>query len=73
MSKNMHVDPDTESAGRDVMLTAAEAADYAGVSVQTIKRAVKAGKIAEMRTPGGHLRFHRSDVDAMLRGHAATA
>lgn len=57
-------DTDTYSEGE--LLTTREAAKVAHVSVITIRRAVEAGKITPLRTPGGHFRFRRSDVDALL-------
>ena len=36
------------------------------VSVRTIRRWEAAGKISAIRLPGGHRRFHRADIDALL-------
>lgn len=60
----MPTDTDTYAEGE--LLTTREAAKVAHVSVITIRRAVEAGKLSPLRTPGGHFRFRRSDVDALL-------
>ena len=56
----------------DELLTTAEVASLARISKMTVTRAVKAGRITPLRTPGGHFRFRRSDVDALL-GQRVTA
>ena len=43
-----------------------EAAKLIGVSIDTLKRWEKAGRIKASRTPSGHRRFTRSDVLALL-------
>ena len=48
------------------LLTVGEAATTAGVHVDTIKRWEKAGLITSLRTPVGHRRFRRSDVEALM-------
>lgn len=50
----------------DDLLTSAEAAKIGNVSKITIHRAVKAGKLTPLRTPGGHFRFRRSDIEKLL-------
>ncbi len=47
-------------------LTVGESAQLIGVSVDTLKRWEKAGRITSLRTPTGHRRFRRSDVEALL-------
>ncbi len=47
-------------------LTIGESAQLIGVSVDTLKRWKKAGRIASLRTPTGPRRFRRSDVEALL-------
>ncbi|MCB2413682.1 helix-turn-helix domain-containing protein [Demequina sp. TTPB684] len=49
------------------LLTTGEAAGLVGVSVDTIKRWEKAGHITSGRTPNGHRRFRRSDVERLLK------
>jgi len=60
----------TDTYSPDELLTTAEVAELAGVSKITITRAVKAGRITPLRTPGGHFRFRRGDVDALLSGES---
>jgi excisionase family DNA binding protein len=43
-----------------------EAAELLGVSVGTILNWSNAGKLAAKRTPGGHRRFRRGDVEAVI-------
>ena len=47
-------------------LSPAEAGRLIGVHEDTIKRWVRDGKLAAFRTPGGWLRFRRSDLDTFL-------
>lgn len=55
----------------DDLLTTSQAAHEANVSMITIRRAVEAGKLHPLRTPGGHFRFRRSDLEAMMNGASA--
>lgn len=64
MVRSMPADTDTYLG--DELLTTREASKVAHVSVATIRRAVDAGKLIPLRTPGGHFRFRRSDVEALL-------
>ena len=43
------------------------------VSVRTIRRWEAAGKLSAIRLPGGHRRFHRADIDALLDPEHRTA
>ncbi|XTP37143.1 excisionase family DNA-binding protein [Mycobacterium sp. TJFP1] len=54
------------------LLSVGEAAALAGVHVDTIKRWEKAGRIAALRTPVGHRRFRRADVEKLLTAEAAS-
>lgn len=47
-------------------LAPAPAADYIGVHVQTLKRWAREGRIGGFRTPGGHWKFAKADLDAFL-------
>lgn len=49
------------------MLTPAQVALLLNVDVQTVARWAREGKIDAVRTPGGHRRYRRSDVEAMLK------
>ena len=53
-------------------LTPAQAANALGVSIDTLRRWEKAGKITVRRTPGGQRRFPTSEVDR-LRGMTTDA
>lgn len=48
-----------------------EAAKFCGVTVGTVRNWEKQGLIKAVRTPSGHRRFRRSDVDALLSGQAS--
>ncbi|MCG7596302.1 helix-turn-helix domain-containing protein [Mycobacterium sp. PSTR-4-N] len=52
----------------DELLPPAQSAQLIGVSVDTLKRWEKSGRITAVRTPTGHRRFWRSDVLALLTG-----
>jgi diguanylate cyclase (GGDEF)-like protein/excisionase family DNA binding protein len=49
------------------------AADLLGVSITTLRRWSDAGKIPCYRSAGGHRRFRRSDIDAIIAGQARGA
>jgi excisionase family DNA binding protein len=49
------------------LLTVAEVAKRLHVSKQAVRRWIADGKIAAMRTPGGHYRIRAADADAALR------
>lgn len=53
------------------LLSVGEAALLAGVHVDTIKRWEKAGRISSLRTPNGHRRYRRGDVEALLTTEAS--
>jgi excisionase family DNA binding protein len=57
------------SAG-EPLLTPGEAAERWRVDVKTLTRWAKAGKLHSVRTLGGHRRFYKSEVEALLRGEA---
>lgn len=48
------------------LLSSTQAAATAGISLSTLFRAEKAGRITPLRTPGGHRRYRCSDVEALL-------
>lgn len=50
------------------LLTTAEVATMFRVDPKTVTRWSKAGRIASLRTPGGHRRYREADVQALLRG-----
>src|SRR5687767_6842212 len=50
------------------LLTPAEVAALLYVDPKTVSRWAMAGKIRSIRTPGGHRRFLRSEIVAMIAG-----
>ena len=50
------------------LLTMAEVADIFRVSKQAIRTWTNSGKLPCIRTPGGHRRFRREDVEKMISG-----
>lgn len=54
----------------DSLLSTADAAALAGVGPTAIKRWADSGLLACVRTAGGHRRFPRSAVEALIRGRA---
>lgn len=50
------------------LLTAGEVAELFKVSTVTVGVWADQGKLPFFRTPGGHRRFKRSDVDAFIEG-----
>lgn len=53
------------------LLTPAEVGAMFRVDSKTVTRWANAGRIASIRTPGGHRRFRESEVRALLRGPGA--
>ena len=53
-------------------VTASQLAALCQVDLKTIHNWADRGKIEHFRTPGRHLRFHQSDVDAFLVKHGYT-
>lgn len=62
---------DTDTYRGDELLTPAQAIAVAHISKSTLLRAEDAGKISALRTPGGHRRYRRADVEALLTKPAA--
>ena len=54
-------------------LTTTQAARVLGVSKRTVCRMVNAGELPTRRTPGGHARIARDDLDAILHGDLAAS
>lgn len=48
-------------------LTSGAVAKIFGVTPETVTNWADEGKLPSFRTPGGHYRFRRADVDAFLR------
>lgn len=51
-------------------LTPSQVADLFSVSITTVGKWADEGKLPHFRTPGGQRRFHREDVERVLRGEA---
>lgn len=56
----------------DQLLTPAEVAAILFVDPKTVTRWARAGKLDAIRTPGGHRRYLKSDVLAIMRGQHAS-
>ena len=63
--------PNQNDAEASELLTIGEAARILGVSVDTIRRWERDGKITGTRTLGGQRRFRRDIVEALTNGDAA--
>ena len=50
----------------DELLTPGDVAELFGVGLTTVARWADNGRLDSIRTPGGHRRFRRADVDALL-------
>lgn len=57
----------------DELLPPASSAGLIGVSVDTLKRYEKQGRIKSVRTPLNHRRYWRSEVLALLSSDEASA
>ena len=55
------------------LLSVGESAALIGVHVDTLKRWEQDGRITALRTPSGHRRFRRSDVEALLTSEASAS
>jgi len=56
--------PKTESD----ILTTAQTAKILGVSVRTAQLLIEGGSVPSWKTPGGHRRVYRADVEALIEG-----
>ncbi len=54
------------------LMTPAEVAQAFGVDPKTVARWARSGKLSHMRTLGGHRRYLRSEVEALLKPPGAT-
>jgi excisionase family DNA binding protein len=57
----------------DDLLTSSQAGDLLGVTDASIRRYANDGKLPHQVTPGGHRRFRRSDVLALIAAEPAVA
>lgn len=53
-------------------LTLGQAAQYLGVAQSTIRKWTDSGRVPAFKTPGGHRRFRRRDLDAFLDNSGQT-
>jgi excisionase family DNA binding protein len=51
-----------------ILMTPGEVAEVLRVDVKTVGRWATSGRLASLKTPGGHRRFLREEVEALLRG-----
>ena len=58
-----------EKARKDI-LTTADTARLLGVSVRTAQLLIEGGSIPSWKTPGGHRRVYRADIEALIEGRA---
>lgn len=59
-------------ARADEMLTPADVALMMGVSAKSVARWAKDGRLPSVRTPGGHHRFRRGDIEEYLETGGVT-
>lgn len=57
---------DRDAYPEDELLSPAQALKVAHISRSTLLRAEQSGLISPYRTPGGHRRYRRGDLDALL-------
>lgn len=58
----------SELPEEDRLLTPGEVGEIFRVDPKTVGRWAADGKLAAIRTPGGHRRYRTSDVEALLKG-----
>ena|SRR5436190_12688399 len=51
---------------QDEWLTLGQAAKYLGVAQSTMRKWTDSGRVGSFKTPGGHRRYRRSDLDQFL-------
>lgn len=59
--------------GTPDIMTAPEVARAWNAAAETVGVWARTGKLPAFRTPGGHWRFHRADVEAALNGQDGTS
>jgi excisionase family DNA binding protein len=53
--------------GKELM-TPSEVAEVLRVDAKTVTRWAERGLVRSIKTPGGHNRFYRTDIDAIVNG-----
>jgi excisionase family DNA binding protein len=61
------VEPTPDPAEPEELLTPAEVAAMFRVNPKTVTRWARAGKISAIRTLGGHRRFRKTEIEALLK------
>ena len=56
------------SDARPEWLTLGQAATYVGVAQSTMRKWTDLGRVSSFKTPGGHRRYRRSELDQFLEG-----
>lgn len=56
----------------EALLSPADVAKVFGVDSKTVTRWAKAGRLASIRTPGGHRRYRETEVEALLQSNTQT-
>jgi len=69
IKKGAHVAAVREKAESEPLLTPSEVATLFRVDPKTVTRWAKAGKLASIRTLGGHRRYRESEVRLLLEGN----
>ncbi|MBX6385915.1 MAG: helix-turn-helix domain-containing protein [Microbispora sp.] len=54
------------------LLTSGEVAAIFRVDPKTVARWAKAGRIGSIRTAGGHRRYRKAEIDALLHGESVS-
>lgn len=55
------------------ILTTADAARLLGVSIRTAQLLIEGGSVPSWKTPGGHRRVYRRDIDTLIEGRRSQA
>jgi excisionase family DNA binding protein len=58
---------------QEALLTPSEVATLFRVDPKTVTRWAQTGKVASLRTLGGHRRYRESDIRALLEGQSTAA
>lgn len=61
----------TERSNGEYLVPIGEAARLLGVSVDTLRRWAREGRIPVITMPSGHRKFHREDIEALKKPGAA--
>jgi excisionase family DNA binding protein len=64
MGKSRDKNPDEKRGEQPEYLTPREAAALSGLTEDALRARAVAGRLGVIRTPGGHRRYRRSDVEA---------